>query len=304
MQSSHLDELRDNLGVSVRVDVPGSTLTTFSIGGPVGVLVEPDDIDQLAKALSFLAQTGQSYRLLGFGSNSLLPDCGVEGWVIKLGRGFRYLDFNSRNSVVVGGAMSLMTLCRKCADQGLSGLEFAGGIPASLGGAVRMNAGAHGSEMAEIIRRVRVVDSTGRVLDLDPAELDFKYRSCSLPSGSIVVEVELGLAASDKESVNRKMLESLDYRRSTQPLVYPSAGSVFKNPAGTDLSAGAVIESLGLKGKKIGGAEISQLHANWIINPGKKAKDCDVISLIQLCQTMADRQLSVTLEPEVEVWQS
>jgi len=301
MRSLPLDEIQDLVQGSVRTNVSGASITTFSIGGPLDLLVEPGDPGELQALLKLFKETNQKFSVIGFGSNLLIPDSGIRGWVIRLGKGFRYHRWLEHGHVTVGGAMSLMTLCRDSARQGLSGLEFAGGIPASLAGAVRMNAGAHGSDLAGIVEAVRIVDPGHGRLELSKRELEFGYRKSNLPPDSVLYEVDLKLVSSNPSDVQQALVKNLDYRRATQPLTHASAGSVFKNPESVNMSAGAVIESLGLKGKTIGGAQISDLHANWIISPKKKASSQDVLALIELCRKSAREQLSVELEPEIRV---
>jgi UDP-N-acetylmuramate dehydrogenase len=194
-----------------------------------------------------------------------------------------------------------MTVSRDLSQQGLSGLEFAGGIPATFGGAIFMNAGAHGHEISEVVTEVELLMSGGERNVLSNRDLNWKYRKSNLPKDSIVLSTKIKLVLSDSEQTFKHRAECLNYRKQTQPLTLPSAGSVFKNPSST-LSAGKLIEELGLKGYRIGEAEISSLHANWIVNPRKKASFNDVHSLIKLCQNEAKKQRDIELELEQIIW--
>lgn len=287
-------ELERVSGVRVRAQVLGSTVTTYAIGGPLQYLVEPDSCEQLAAVQRFLSEHGEAARVLGAGSNLLINDGGVPGWVIRLGRGLRGCEALGGGRFRVGGGAALMNLSRSLSQAGWAGLEFAGGIPASIGGATRMNAGAHGGEMAQVLRVIEVVTSQGETLRLDPLELCFSYRHSQLPAGAIVSAVEIELTESDAAVTEQRRAEYLAHRKKYQPLTLPSAGSVFKNPD-PQRPAGKLIEAAGLKGQRRGGAQISELHGNWIVNPERKASAADVEALIALCQERVGERLEVEL---------
>jgi len=194
-----------------------------------------------------------------------------------------------------------MSVARKLSGEGLAGLEFAAGIPASVGGAVWMNAGAHGAEIGERVVRVRGVLADGQVYEWSRNELPWSYRSSGLPTGSIVTAVEVRLTAGERDRIAKLCADNLAHRRATQPLSLPSAGSVFKNPAPTT-PAGLLLERAGVKGLWSGGAQVSELHANWIVNPEKKARAADVRNLIAECMKRAEENSGVRLQPEVRMW--
>lgn len=275
--------------------------TTFCIGGSFRILVEVQDEGSLQAICTFLLQSQIPYRVIGAGSNLLVHDQGVNECIIKLGKGFRSVRALKEEYFEVGGGTSLMTLCRDLSDEGFSGLEFAGGIPGSVGGAVRMNAGAHGGETVNVLSRISYVSPEGELENVSSSTFEFSYRHSTLPHGSIVTKCELKLTKDP--TGNSKILRAtyLAERKKRQPLAAPSAGSVFKNPPTS--SAGALIEQAGLKGHQKGGAKVSELHGNWIINPQKTASFQDVVSLIEVCQSLVKERSGILLEPEIIRWQ-
>lgn len=287
----------------LKKDVHGSKLTTFRIGGAFKFYIEPNSVEELCQIIKWCTDNSHRYSILGAGSNLLVNSLGVNSLVLHLGRFFKNLEIIGDTSYRVGAAYSLTSLSRELSLAGLSGLEFASGIPASIGGATRMNAGAHGSEISSILTSIEGVDAYGKIIQLQSSELDFRYRSCSLPSNFIVTSIDLKLVDSDATSVMQCLSKNLEYRKNTQPLTQPSAGSVFKNPNGpSHLSAGAIIENLGLKGHSHGGAQISDKHANWITNPLKTATSSDVVALIDLCKNEARERFAQELQTEIVMW--
>ncbi len=289
------------VGDRVRCEVAAASLTTLAIGGSLQYLVTVESLWDLQAVLKLLRAEGQQARILGFGSNVLVPDVGIRGWVIRLGQSLRSVDRVEGDRFIVGGAASLMSIARKLSGDGFSGLEFAAGIPASLGGAVYMNAGAHGSELGERIETVSVVLPDGSFRVYERGELPWGYRHSGIPQGAVVVAAELKLPSGDRERIARLCNENLAHRKQTQPLALPSAGSVFKNPS-PEVPAGRLLEEVGLKGVSVGGAAISSLHANWIVNPDKSATASDVVSLVTLCQQRVRERMGVELEPEIRLW--
>lgn len=281
-------------------NVEGKKVTTLCVGGAIQNLLEPHTIEELVGTVLFLREQDISFQVLGGGSNLLIPDSGVE-CAIRLGKGFRFCEALGASRFKVGGAMPLMRLSQDLSKAGYAGLEFAGGIPAVIGGATRMNAGAHGGQMSDVLRAVSYVTPLGELVECSASELSFSYRSSSVPKGSVIAQVVIELQESDSESVLLKRAEFLAHRKKYQPLSLPSAGSIFKNPS-VDLTAGRLIESLGLKGHTIGDVSVSKLHANWIVNPGKCGKASDVISLIELIQARAKQSNGVELETELVQW--
>jgi UDP-N-acetylmuramate dehydrogenase len=289
-----------HLGLRVRSDLLGSACSTFSIGGPLACLIEPKDLSELSTACKLLREEGLVPRILGAGSNLLLPDEGVATPIIRLGQGFRKVNV-SASVVEVGAASSLMSLARSVSDAGLSGLEFAGGIPASVGGAVCMNAGAHGGEISQVIESTSVLLADGKVAELSASELCMSYRHTQLPAGAIVFAARFRLVESDKTLTAQRRAAFLAERKLRQPLHLPSAGSVFRNPPGAK-SAGALLEGAGLKGFAVGGAAYADSHANWIVNPQRRALASDVKALIQQGQAKVQALNGIALIPEVVCW--
>lgn len=290
------------VGARLRSGVVASSLTTFSVGGPIDYLVTVESVEELQRVVALLSSEGQSIRVIGFGSNLLVADAGLRGWVVRLGSAFRQVERSASGELVVSGSASLMAVSRTVSNEGLSGLEFAAGIPASLGGAMYMNAGAHGSEIGDLVVRLTGVLADGTLHTWSRNELPWRYRSSGLPAGVIVTSATLKLVEGDRAGIARRCAENLAHRRATQPLSLPSAGSVFKNPR-ADLPAGRVLEESGLKGLAVGGALVSPLHANWIVNPDKRASALDVKSLIRQCQAEAQARFGVSLDVEIRVWE-
>lgn len=283
-------------------------LTTFHIGGELKHFVEVDSLDQLGELVEYLKVHKLNFKILGAGSNLLIPDGEFADWVIKLGKGFRYTNKKADNIVEVGAASSLMNLSRDLSQAGLSGLEFAAGIPASVGGAVKMNAGAHAGEISQVLDAVEVFDcNQNKLVRILAAQLKFSYRKVSLDPNFIVLKAEFRLKMEDPQVVMDRRRAALEYRKQTQPLTLPSAGSIFKNPSpipslGQGQSAGYLIENCDLKGYKIGGASISKMHANWIVNQERQATAQDVKALISYVQKVVFEKFGIMLEPELVCW--
>ena len=295
-----LDELVARHAELVQKNVSAARATTIAAGGEIAALFELQTLEDLRRVYRDCLEMNLSPRVLGAGSNILLPDGMFLEPVLRFGRGFRSWEKLDSKTIRVQASMPVMNLSRDVAQLGLSGLEFASGIPATLGGAIFMNAGAHKSEFSAIVKAVHLMLPNGELSVLPAAEIQFEYRSANLPAGSIVTAADISLVSSDIQAVQSEMRKNLDYRKSTQPLHLPSCGSVFRNPL--PQHAGALIEACGLKGSTSGTAQISDLHANWIVNPQKNAKASDVVNLIQLCQAKVHSRYSLELEPEVQLW--
>jgi UDP-N-acetylmuramate dehydrogenase len=281
--------------------VKGSSVTTFAIGGLIDLFIEPPDLATLRYVIERAKALGLSVKYIGGGSNLLIPDEGVKGIVIKLGKGFRQISvYDAGSRLIVGAAVSLMSLSRQTARDGFSGLEFAAGIPATIGGAVTMNAGAHRGEIASVLASVTLILSDGDIVKLSINDLSPHYRTMKLPSGCCVTEVEFRLVASDVTRCEEQRRKNLEYRKQTQPLQVPSAGSTFRNPP-NDV-AGRIIDQCGMKGERVGGAEVSRIHANWLVNPEKAASAHDVIQLIERCRNVVELKTGALLEPELVIW--
>jgi len=269
--------------------------TTLKIGGPADVLVVPEDL----AGLSLLIRQSHLQNIPVFvmgGSNLLVRDGGIRGIVLKLSRFQRIADIGEIEIEAEGG-VTLSRLSRHAYERGLAGLEFASGIPGWVGGSVVMNAGTREGEMSDVLTGVSIMESNGMVKALGREEMAFGYRWSRFPRG-VVVSARMRLRKSDKAAIGRRMQEFIDRRRSTQPLTLPNAGSVFKNPDGT--YAAKLVESVGLKGRRIGDAQISEQHANFIVNRGK-ATAREVLELIRLIGRHVEKELGITLELELRI---
>ncbi len=253
-----------NIG-KVDRDVPLSKHTTYKVGGIARAIVYPKDTNCLVTLLKILQEAKAKYKVMGNGSNLLFSDKDYEGIIIKLNE-FDKVEFLNNCKVRVGAGFSLMKLSLMVAKKGLAGLEFASGIPGTIGGAVFMNAGAYKSDMGYVVQQVKVLTPKFRIITLENKEMDFHYRTSYLQRHPdfICLEVVLKLVKGDKDSLDEVIKERRVRRMEAQPLEYPSAGSVFRNPEGD--FAGRLIEELGYKGRKNGGAMVSDKHANFIIN--------------------------------------
>ena len=277
---------------------PMTKHTSFHIGGPAELMAQPQSEAELQSLLLKAAEAAVPVTLVGNGSNLLVRDKGIRGLVIKLGSMLRDIKV-SGNVLTFGSGVSLAQASKKAAELGLSGMEFAVGIPGSIGGAVYMNAGAYDGEMSKVVKSVRVMDASGEVSELSAGELDFGYRHSALQgSGKIVTSVTVELAAGDKQAIAEKMADFSNRRITKQPLELPSAGSMFKRPPG--YFAGTLIDQTGLKGYTVGGAQVSTKHAGFVVNIGG-ATAADVLQLISDVQAKVFAAHGVHLEPEVLV---
>lgn len=270
-----------------------SELTTFGIGGPASYFFEARSIQEMKDALKFCHAESLPFHILGKGSNSLFDDQGFSGMVI-----LNKIDFCERSEsgkIYVGAGYSFSLLGVQTARQGWSGLEFASGIPASVGGAIWMNAGANGSETSQALRLVEFLNEKGELSTFEREALDFAYRSSPFQKlkGAIVAAT---FQLNPSQEARQKQISIIDYRKKTQPLAEMSAGCIFRNP--NCGHAGALIEQSDLKGFKIGGAKVSEVHANFIINAGGATAQ-DVLSLIALVQAKVKERTQIVLEPEV-----
>ena len=285
-----------NIG-KVEENVSLSKYTTYKVGGVCSLLVFPKNVDSLITLIKYLKNEDIPYKLLGKGSNLLFSSKPYEGVLIKLDE-FNEVEF-FKNKITVGAGFSLVKLSLMAAKRGLTGLEFASGIPGSVGGAVFMNAGAYKSDMGYIVERVKVLTPDLRVIYLENKEMDFHYRSSFLQRHPdyICLEATLRLQKGKKEAIETVIKERKQRRVESQPLEYPSAGSVFRNPEGE--FAGKLIEDSGLKGKKHGGAMISDKHANFIVNY-KDASAEDIKYLIDLAHDTVLKNYNIDMKIEQE----
>lgn len=294
-----INELQE-LGVGkVDTQVPLAKYTTLKIGGPADLFIEPSSIENLSKVLEVIRKHHLPWRAIGRGSNLLVSDRGIEGAVIKLGAGLDHLEINGEE-VKVGAGYSLISLATAISRKGLSGLEFASGIPGSVGGAVYMNAGAHGSDISKILTKAHILFADGKMEWLSNEEMEFSYRTSILQKKrpGIILEAVFHLVPGDRAKIVSEMQKNKDYRKETQPWNFPCAGSIFRNPL--PQYAGRLIEESGLKGYSIGGAKISEIHANFIVNTGS-ATAKDVLDLIQYVKDTIYQRYGVKMETEVEI---
>ena len=270
--------------------------TTFRVGGPAAALVLAENVSELRQLLSLFRDYDMPYMILGNGSNILVSDEGYRGVAVKLAGDFDKTIMDGE-TVRAGAGVSLTGLASAVQRAGLSGLEFAYGIPGTLGGAMVMNAGAYGGEMKDITVSVTVMDDTGAVKSLSAAEMAFGYRDSIVKHRPFtVLDAKLKLSEGDPEAILKTMQEHMEARRSKQPLEYPSAGSTFKRPEG--YFAGKLIQEAGLSGKTIGGAQVSGKHCGFVINKGG-ASAADISALMELVQSEVLKNSGVKLEPEV-----
>ncbi|MBI5511894.1 MAG: UDP-N-acetylmuramate dehydrogenase [Deltaproteobacteria bacterium] len=288
-------------GATVTEAVPLGPLTTFEIGGPAQLVVVAETLAALTEVVERCRRHALPLLVLGGGSNLLVSDRGVAGVALRLGAGFDYVraDPNATGGAVleVGAATSSAKTLRRAARLGLSGLEMLAGVPGSIGGALVMNAGGREGEIGAAVRRVQVLEAGARRW-IDAAAAGFGYRHSAFPQGAILVAVELDLRADLPEVIGARVHAAVDRRRATQPLHQASAGSVFKNPPGR--FAGQLIEAAGCKGLKEGGAEVSERHANFIVNTGE-ASAADVLRLIREVQRRVLAHAGVSLELELRL---
>ncbi len=280
-----------------RQNVPMSQHTTLRVGGCADYFVSVRSVGDISACLKAARETDTPVLVLGHGSNLLVRDGGIEGLVLHMGEDFSDISVQGCEIRAQAGAM-LSALAHTALEQGLTGLEFAGGIPGSLGGAVFMNAGAYGGEMKQVVRQAAVLEN-GALRVLSGDEMDFSYRhSCVMETGGLVLEAVLSLRFGDQEAIRSAMNDLNARRRDKQPLRYPSAGSFFKRPEGH--FAGALIEQAGLKGFSVGDAAVSEKHAGFIINKGRAAAS-DILALVSRIQERVFTMSGVSLEPEVRI---
>jgi UDP-N-acetylmuramate dehydrogenase len=287
-----------NIG-KVKRNEPLSQHTTMKIGGPADLFIEPSSLENIQKVMTFIKERQLPWRAIGRGSNLLVSDKGIEGVVIRLGSGLSHLSINE-SSITVGGGHSLVSLSTLISKKGLSGLEFASGIPGSVGGAVYMNAGAHGSDINKILTKAHVLFEDGTIEWLSNNEMEFTYRTSVLQKKrpGVVLESEFKLTKGDRTAIVSQMQKNKDYRKETQPWNFPCAGSIFRNPLPN--YAGKLIEEAGLKGFQIGGAKISEMHGNFIVNAGN-ATAKDVLDLIQYIKDKILQLYGIKMETEIEI---
>lgn len=307
MTRSLVAQLQQRLSGAVLADEPLGPHTTLKVGGPAAALVRAETPQDVAAVADVCRQQDVAWLILGRGSNMLVADAGWPGVAVTLGRGFRGVEVDDaaaaagvgeRVEVLAGGAEPMPILAGRVADVGLGGLEFGVAIPGSLGGAVRMNAGAHGREMRDVLVAAEVarLDAGGALETISAADLTMRYRHTDLPADALVVRARLALRRAESGELADAMAEMRRWRREHQPINVPSCGSVFRNPEGD--SAGRLIEAAGMKGHRVGGAEVSHVHANFItVSPGARAADVHAV-ITDVAEAVA-RTHGVQLQTEV-----
>lgn len=286
----------------VLINEPMSARTSFRIGGPADALVIVNNADELAAVMKMVTAAGADHFLIGNGSNLLVADEGYRGIMIKLGGDFESIKADDNDATIVraGGAKLLSSVSAFMTEHGLTGFEFASGIPGSVGGAMFMNAGAYGGEMKDVVKSVKIMSADGsKIMNLSNAEMAFAYRTSAIQnSGNIVLSAEFKMEQGDQNEIKARVAELQEKRNSKQPVNYPSAGSTFKRPVGG--FAAALIDEAGLKGKTVGGAQVSEKHAGFVINAGG-ASAADVIELMRIIRKTVFEKSGIMLEPEVRM---
>lgn len=283
-------------------DAPLARLSSWQIGGSADLLLDPPGVEVLAAAVAAARSLGVPVTLLGGGTNILIADAGVRGLVVRLGKAFDYRRWQglgeAEAQVEVGSASRFIRLAKECVEHGYAGLEFAAGIPGSVGGAVRMNAGAFGGEVADTFVSMQAVTAAGEIKNFTRADLDFSYRRLALAPDTVISSSCFRLQRSSRGRLQEVVARVQEKRRRHQPAGFPNAGSVFKNPP--DEFAGRLIEQAGLKGRRLGAAQVSEDHANFIVNLGG-ASAREVHDLMCLVQDEVWSGSGVWLEPEVQL---
>jgi len=275
---------------------PLARYTTWRIGGPARYLALPAEADDVVRALELARERGLPWVVLGLGSNVLVKDAGFPGVVIRMGKGMDRFEMKGATAIV-GAGMPTPILARRTAEAGFVGVERFVGIPGTVGGGIYMNAGCHGAEFAEIVTEVTVMDAKGKVKQLSRKQISFKYRSSNLEG--IVLEAKLGLGEESPAKLKELQAKLFRWRKAGTPFDQPCCGSTFTNPSGTK-TAGMLIDECGLKGYTVGGAQVSSLHANYIINKGT-ATASDVLKVIDHIRKTVAKKTGITLELECKI---
>ena len=292
---NQLETLCQQCGCKMETEVSLAEHTTFRVGGPCRALVHVNRARTAQTLVQFLRREGIPFAVLGRGSNVIVPDEGFDGVVLLFGHAFARIT-RQENQLVCQGGASLRAVCTAALDAGLTGLEFAYGIPGTVGGGLYMNAGAYGGELSHVAVSAEYLDRNGNLVQMDAADMQLSYRhSCFMENGGIITSVTLQLQPGDPEQIRSVMEATMEKRREKQPLEYPSAGSAFKRPQGD--YASRLIEVCGLKGLSVGGAEVSRKHSGFIINKGG-ATCADILALADKVQQVVREQTGFQLELE------
>ena len=272
--------------------------TSFKIGGPAECLVKIQTAEELKSILEIATKQNIQLTIIGNGSNILVSDEGIKGLVLKIE--IDKFEINPETAYLkIGSGVKLGFIAQKCLKQQIAGFEFASGIPGTIGGAIRMNAGAHGKEMKDIVKTITYMDRNGQIHKILNEDAEFEYRHSMFSNNNhIILEVEIQLEKGNSEEIEAKMTEYATYRKEKQPIEYPSAGSTFKR--GADFITAKLIDECGLKGYQIGGAQISEKHAGFIINKGNATSE-DVIKLMEYTKEQIYNKFGKEIEPEIEI---
>lgn len=299
----NIEKMLSNLKIAkenIRYNVPMKEYTTFKIGGPAECLIKIQNIEDLKEILKTAKENQIPLTIIGNGSNILVKDDGIKGIVLKIDiKKLEIKEKEGKIQIVVGSGNKIGELAQKMLQREIEGIEFAAGIPGTIGGAIRMNAGAHGSEMKDIVQTIKYIDMNGEIHQITNEQAKFEYRKSIFSQNEyIVLEVELQLKKGKKEEIQSKMQEYALYRKEKQPIEYPSAGSTFKR--GTDFITAKLIDECELKGYQIGGAQISKKHAGFIINKGNATAE-DVMKLIEYTKETVYKKFGKKIETEIEI---
>ena len=290
--------VKNGLEKKIKIDEPLKKYTSYKVGGPVDFYCIPENIKELKTILSIAARENIPYILIGNGTNLLIRDKGIRGIVIQLGKGFKKVALSDK-ILKVGAGIGLSYVSKFAFHQNLSGLEFAYNIPGTIGGAIKNNAGFKRSSMADIVHRITILTKENKIKKIPRSNLRFYYRNCDLSENTaIIIEAEFKLEIEKKEKIRSKIEENIKFRLNKQPLNYCNAGSVFKNPK--DHFAGELIEKAGAKGLSKGQAEVSKIHANFIINKGNASAN-DILYLINEIENRVQGKFGIRLEREIEI---
>lgn len=302
MDTTLRQKLKDMVSGKIMFDEPMSRHTSIGVGGIADAVVWPERSEELSRIIHFLWHSQIPFIPVGNGTNLIVKDGGYKGAVISM-QGLNSVSLTERGSKEVlihaGAGVTLSEIVLQSEKRALSGMEFCAGIPGSVGGAVRMNAGAWGKEIKDVVETVEVMIISGEILSSKRDDLKFEYRNLNISEGTIIIGASFLLTREIEEQIHARINEILGKRKNKHPLEYRNAGSIFKNPNG-GIPAGQIIDELGLKGMQIGDAKISEKHGNFIVNLGN-AKASDIIALIDMIKTKVNEERGIKLQTEVKI---
>lgn len=286
---------------NIKYDEPMSLHTTTKVGGPCECFIEPSNVQEIRDVINFAKNNNILYYVIGHGSNLLVVDEGIEGIVIKIGNLFSNVEIDGTTIKAYSGC-AIPKLSQMAKNNSLSGLEFACGIPGTVGGAIRMNAGAYGGEMVDIVDKVGYLNEKGEIVEISNEECEFSYRHSMFVENPeyVVLYAVLKMQEGNEDEIEEKMNTNMESRKAKQPIEYPNFGSVFKRPAQEGVFVGKMVDELGLKGYTIGGAQVSTKHSGFIINTGN-ATCKDVLDLIEYVKNRVYEEFNVMLQEEVVI---